>query len=237
MRLIFTCYLRSPMAASGGGGFIKIAMADDHAMLRQGLANIIESFGDYKVTVQAGNGKELIKLIDPAALPDVALLDISMPEMNGFDTAAYLQQHYPSIKVLAVSMMDNESAIIRMIKNGARGYVLKDAEPTELRQALYDVVNKGYYYSDLVTGKLIFNMNRQGAEEQASGARSEHITDKELEFLKHACTELTYKEIADRMHISPRTVDGYRDGLFEKLGIKTRTGLAMYAVRRGLVEV
>lgn len=216
---------------------IKIAMADDHAMLRQGLANIIESFGDYKVTVQAGNGKELIKLINPSSLPDVALLDISMPEMNGFDTAAYLQQHYPNIKVLAVSMMDNENAIIRMIKNGARGYVLKDAEPQELRQALYDIVNKGYYYSDLVTGKLIFNMNRQGAEEQSSSTRSEHITDKELEFLKQVCTELTYKEIADRMHVSPRTVDGYRDGLFEKLGIKTRTGLAMYAVKRGLVEI
>lgn len=237
MRLIFNEFCYSLSASAGGGGLVKIAMADDHAMLRQGLANIIESFGDYKVTVQAGNGKELIKLINPAALPDVALLDISMPEMNGYDTAAYLQQHYPSIKVLAVSMMDNENAIIRMIKNGARGYVLKDAEPTELRQALYDVVNKGYYYSDLVTGKLIFNMNRQGADEQTSSTRNEHITDKELEFLKHVCTELTYKEIADRMHVSPRTVDGYRDGLFEKLGVKTRTGLAMYSVRRGLVEI
>jgi two-component system invasion response regulator UvrY len=222
---------------SEGASVVKVAMADDHTMLRQGLANMIESFGDYKVTLQASNGKELIQHIDPLKLPDVALLDISMPEMNGFETAAYLHQHYPSIKVLAVSMMDNETAIIRMIKNGARGYVLKDAEPSELRQALYDVVNKGYYYSDLVTGKLIFNMNRQGADEQSSAGRSEHITDKELEFLKYVCTELTYKEIADRMHVSPRTVDGYRDVLFEKLGVKTRTGLAMYVVKRGLVEL
>jgi two-component system invasion response regulator UvrY len=216
---------------------ITIAMADDHAMLRQGLANMIGTFGDYKVMLQAGNGKELIKLLSPAVLPDIVLLDISMPEMDGFETAAFLQQNFPSIKVLALSMMDNENAIIRMIRNGARGYVLKDAEPAELKQALYDVMHKGYYYSDLVTGKLIYNMSRQGADDKAMGNQQEHISDKELEFLKYSCTELTYKEIAGNMHVSPRTIDGYRDALFEKLGVKTRVGLAMYAIRKKIVDV
>jgi DNA-binding NarL/FixJ family response regulator len=216
---------------------ITIAMADDHAMLRQGLASMIEAFGDYKVVLQAGNGKELIAMIDKNALPDIALLDISMPEMNGYDTAVYLQQHFPSIKMLAVSMMDNENAIIRMIKNGARGYVLKDAEPAELRQALYNVHTKGYHYSELVTSKLIFNMNRQGLDGGPLSANNSTFSARELDLLKYVCTELTYKEIADKMHVSPRTIDGYRDGLFEKLGVKTRIGLAMYAVKKGIVEL
>ena len=216
---------------------ITIAMADDHAMLRQGLASMIEAFGDYKVVLQAGNGKELIAMIDKKALPDIALLDISMPEMNGYDTAVYLQQHFPSIKMLAVSMMDNENAIIRMIKNGARGYVLKDAEPAELRQALYNVHTKGYHYSELVTSKLIFNMNRQGLDGGPLSTNNSTFSARELDLLKYVCTELTYKEIADKMHVSPRTIDGYRDGLFEKLGVKTRIGLAMYAVKKGIVEL
>ena len=216
---------------------ITIAMADDHAMLRQGLANMIETFGDYKVVLQAGNGKELITMINSQALPDIALLDISMPEMNGYETAAYLQQHFPSVKLLAVSMMDNENAIIKMIRNGARGYVLKDAEPSELRQALYNVQAKGYHYSELVTSKLIFNMNRQGLDDGPSSPTSDHLSARELDFLKYACTELTYKEIADKMHVSPRTIDGYRDGLFEKLGVKTRVGLVMYSVKKGIVEL
>jgi DNA-binding NarL/FixJ family response regulator len=216
---------------------ITIAMADDHAMLRQGLANMIETFGDYKVVLQASNGRELISALQNNTLPDIALLDISMPEMNGYETASYLNQNFPSIKMLAVSMMDNENAIIKMIKSGARGYVLKDAEPSELRQALYNVYSKGYHYSELVTSKLIFNMNRQGLDEGPGSSANEHLSVRELEFLKYSCTELTYKEIADKMHVSPRTIDGYRDGLFEKLGIKTRVGLAMYSVKKGLVEV
>lgn len=215
---------------------ITIAMADDHAMLRQALATMIETFGDYRVVIQAENGKELIAALAKNIVPEIALLDISMPEMNGIDTAAYLQQHYPSIKVLAVSMMDNENAIIKMIRNGAKGYVLKDAEPAELRQALYNVYNKGFHFSELVTSKLIFNMNKQGADE-SSGQKGENLSARETEFLKYSSSELTYKEIADKMHVSPRTIDGYRDGLFEKLGVKTRVGLAMYAVKKGLVEV
>ena len=216
---------------------ITIAMADDHAMLRQGLANLIETFGDYKVVLQAGNGKELIAMIDEKNLPDIALLDISMPEMNGYETAAHLQQHFPSIKMLAVSMMDNESAIIKMIRNGARGYVLKDAEPAELRQALHNVYNKGYHYSELVTSKLIFNMNKQGMDDTAFSGNQDYLSAREVDFLKYACTELTYKEIADKMHVSPRTIDGYRDGLFDKLSIKTRVGLVMYAIKKGIVEI
>jgi DNA-binding NarL/FixJ family response regulator len=214
-----------------------IAMADDHVLLRQGLAGIITSFGNYHIQLQASNGKDLIeqlKTIRP--LPDLILLDISMPIMDGFETSAYLQLHYPSIKVLALSMMDNEDAIIRMIRNGARGYVLKDANPEELKAALHDVITKGYYYSDLISGRLIFSINKAGLKENLPVSNDLNLTEKELELLRYACTEMTYKEIADLMHISPRTVDGYRDELFKKLGVKSRVGLALFAIKQGIVK-
>jgi DNA-binding NarL/FixJ family response regulator len=129
-------------------------------------------------------------------------------------------------------MYDDEKSIIRMIKAGARGYVLKDADPTELRKAFDDVVSKGYYYSDLVSGVLV-----QSLHDDPGTQKKININDREAEFLKFACTELTYKEIADRMCLAPRTIDGYREALFEKLNVKSRVGLVMYAIRNGLVKM
>ena len=135
-------------------------------------------------------------------------------------------------------MMDNENAIIRMIKSGARGFVLKDAEPADLRQALYNVYSKGYHYSELVSSNLIFNINFQGNKVGLFPANHySSLSTREIDFLKYACTELTYREIADKMHVSLRTIDGYRDGLFEKLAVRTRVGLAIYAVNKSIVTI
>lgn len=214
----------------------KVAITDDHTMLRRGLANLINSFDGFTVTLEAGNGKELIQQLDAKNLPDIALLDVHMPEMDGYETAEWVRNTYPQINILALSMMDSESAIIRMIKNGARGYILKDMEPAELREALHAVVTKGYYYNDLVTGKLIFSINKLGGEEKEMRALM-NLSDKEIQFLKLAATELTYKEIADRMNVGVRTVDGYRDTLFEKLNVKSRVGLVIFAIKNGLIVV
>ena len=130
-------------------------------------------------------------------------------------------------------MYDDEKSIIRMIKAGARGYVLKDADPAELRKAFDDVVAKGYYYSDLVSGVLVQSLHYDDAGNQ----KKIIINDRETEFLKLACTELTYKEIADRMCLAPRTIDGYREALFEKLKVKSRVGLVVYAIRNGFVKI
>jgi two-component system, NarL family, invasion response regulator UvrY len=121
------------------------------------------------------------------------------------------------------------------LRCGARGYILKDSEPSELRSALDAVINKGYYYSELVTGKLIHSINH--ADDEGANGNSAKLNEREIEFLKLACSEMTYKEIASQMHLSPRTIDGYRDALFEKLDIKTRTGLAIYAIKNGLVNI
>jgi DNA-binding NarL/FixJ family response regulator len=159
-----------------------------------------------------------------------------MPQMDGYETAQWIKENHPDIKVLALSMYDNENSIIRMLKCGAKGYILKDSEPAELKTAIEDLVTKGYYYSDLVSGKLIHAINK--IEDEGSAVNTlVNLNDRETDFLKYACTEMTYKEIADKMFVSPRTIDGYRDGLFEKLHVKTRVGLVMYAIKNGIVTV
>jgi two-component system, NarL family, invasion response regulator UvrY len=212
-----------------------IALTDDHVLLRNGLAALVKSLG-HTVLFEADNGKDFISKLDKNNCPDVVLMDINMPEMDGYDTAQWIKTNYWDIKVLALSMYDNENAIIRMLKCGAKGYILKDSEPGELKAAIDALLTKGYYYSDLVSGKLIHAINK--IDDEGSDINTvNNLNERETDFLKYACTELTYKEIADKMFVSPRTIDGYRDGLFEKLHVKTRVGLVMYAIKHGVVSV
>ena len=215
------------------GRKIKVCLVDDHKLLRKGMVELIDGFPGYQVIGECNNGREFLTLLKSMERPDIALLDINMPEMDGYETAIRLGQEYPGIRVIALSMNDDEKSIIRMIKAGARGYVLKDAEPAELRKAFDDVVNKGYYYSDLVSGVLVHSLHYN----ETGNQKKVNINDREKEFLKFACTELTYREIADRMCLAPRTIDGYREALFEKLNVKSRVGLVMYAIRNGLVQI
>jgi two-component system invasion response regulator UvrY len=212
-----------------------IALVDDHSLLRIGLAQLVQSLG-YDVVFEADTGKEFMEKLAKEKEPDVVLMDINMPEMDGYETTQWIKTHHPEIKVLTLSMYDNESAIIRMLKSGARGYILKDCDPTELKAAIDAVLTKGYYYSDLVSGKLIHAINKMDDEGNDINTVI-HLNDRETDFLKYACTEMTYKEIADKMFLSPRTIDGYRDALFEKLNIKTRVGLVIYAIKNGIFQV
>lgn len=212
---------------------INIAIVDDHKLLRQGLQEVLQKNTSFRVVLQADHGKDLIQQLKTLEkLPDLILLDINMPVMNGYETAAWLKEHHPTLKVMALSMYDNESAIIRMLKNGVRGYVLKDAENEELQEAIHRIMTTGYYYSELVLGALSKNLMSTNGVLQHPGNL---INEQEMKFLKLACTELTYKEIADRMNLSARTIDGYRESLFEKLTVKSRVGLVMYAIKNGLV--
>jgi two-component system, NarL family, invasion response regulator UvrY len=212
-----------------------IVLTDDHILLRNGLAALVKSLG-HTVLFEADNGKDFMAKLDKTNCPDVVLMDINMPEMDGYDTAQWIKTNYQDIKVLALSMYDNENAIIRMLKCGAKGYILKDSEPAELKAAIDALLTKGYYYSDLVSGKLIHAINK--IDDEGSDVNTvNNLNERETDFLKYACTELTYKEIADKMFVSPRTIDGYRDGLFEKLHVKTRVGLVMYAIKHGVVNV
>jgi two-component system, NarL family, invasion response regulator UvrY len=212
-----------------------IALADDHVLLRKGLADLVSKQG-YTVLFQADNGEEFLERLKTSSDPDIVLLDINMPRKDGYDTALWLKRNKPDIKVLALSMYDDENAIIRMLKNGARGYILKDAEPADLKAAIESVLNKGFHYSEMVTGKLIHSIHSM--DETGSDIKNTlGLNEKEINFLKLAATELTYKEIAEQMHLSPRTIDGYRDDLFEKLNIKSRVGLVLFAIKNGIVNM
>lgn len=213
-----------------------IVLVDDHVLLRNGLANLIKSFGDYNVLFEADNGKDFIEKLNIKQPPRVVLMDINMPQMDGYDTTLWLKHTYPEVNVLALSMYDNENAVIRMFKAGAKGYILKDCHPAELKAALHALVTKGFYYSEMVTGKLIHSVNSLD-EDNSRIKKIIKLNEVEIQFLKLVCTELTYKEIADKMYRSPRTIDGYRDELFQKLNIKTRVGLVMYAIKNGIVTL
>ncbi len=213
-----------------------VALVDDHTMLRNGLASLIENMNEYDVILQADNGIEFITAIEKYKFtPDIILLDVSMPQMDGFATAQWIAENLPLSKVLVLSMFDDEKSIIKMLRNGAKGYILKDGEPAELAAALHNVLHKGYHYSDLVNGKLIHAINNVNANGQV--VIENHITTRETEFLKLCCSEMTYKEIAAIMFLSVRTVEGYRDQLFIKLDVKTRVGLVIYAIKNKVFVV
>ncbi len=213
-----------------------VVLVDDHSLLRNGLANLIESFGDYKILFEADNGDDFINKLKSQPSPHAVLMDINMPGMDGYEACLWLKNNRPEIKVLALSMYDNESSVIRMFKAGAKGYILKDCDPIELKTALHSLITKGFYYSEMVTGKLIHTINSLDGEE-GDIKNVVQLNDREISFLKFVCTESTYKEIAEKMFLSPRTIDGYRDDLFQKLNVKTRVGLVMYAIRNTIVNV
>lgn len=208
-----------------------IAIADDHQLLAQALAELIHKFEDYQVLYTVGNGRELIERLEQQNIPDILLLDVNMPEMDGFETAAYLQQHYADLKILTLSMMDREDHIAQMVRYGVRGYLLKGCRPSELRNALDEVRTKGFYYSEYLTRYLLQSLRKPATPPAVQ------LNAREQEFLKLACSDLTYAEIADRMCVSTRTVDGYRESLFQKLNVKSRTGMVLEALRLGLVQL
>lgn len=211
-----------------------IAIVDDHEMVAEGFAYLIQKFDNYEVLFTAGNGRDLLTRLQRGPLPDIVLLDVGLPDVDaGLETAAQLQQHHPTVRVLVLSMYGGEEHITRMIRNGARGYVLKGAHSSELRRALDDVMAKGFYYSDFLTNQLIRSIN---APQPINPATLFNLTQRELDFIKLACSdsELTYDKIADKMCVSPRTIDGYRESVFQKLGVKSRSGMVRKAIEYGL---
>jgi DNA-binding NarL/FixJ family response regulator len=213
----------------------RVALVDDHELLRSGLAAIINSFDGYNVIMQAGNGREFIDQLGQDSPPDIVLLDITMPVMDGFETAEWIKKNLLTTRVLVLSMLENDIAIIRMMKNGARGYLLKDSKPKIFKQALDNIRDTGYFINELISDKLMNYISNGNTF--AVNAPFGSLSDNEVHFLRLICSDKTYKEIAEEMCVSPRTVDSYRDNLFKKLDIKTRVGLAIFAMKHNLVEM
>ncbi len=214
---------------------IKVALAGEHVLLRAALAALISNFDNCKTVIQVSNGKELTTEINRGTLPNVVLLDLNMPEMNGFETACWLRDNHPSINVLMLTTHDSELSIIRLLQAGVKGFLKKDIHPKELQFAIHSVMKNGYYYSHSATGKLL-NLFRSKSGFTHTLEKT-MLNETEILFLQLTCREMTYKEIAKEMKLNPRGVDNLRDNLFTKLEVKSRVGLAMYAIRHGLVNI
>ena len=210
---------------------IPIAIVDDHTLMSKALENMIMESPQYRVITNHPNGEEFIAALENASeLPAVVLMDINMPYKNGIETTEWLTEHHPDIKVIALTMEDDEKVLIKMLKAGAKGYLLKDMQPAILFQAIDTVFDKGSFYTDFVAQKLL----KVKSEDIRNASLLSELKDREKEFIKWACSELTYKEIADKMFLSPKTIDGYRDSVFTKLEIKNRAGLVLFALKHDL---
>ena len=212
---------------------ILVGIVDDHSLLRKALAKLIGSFENYTVLFEGDNGKDIKTKITQHVIPDIILLDVNMPDMDGYETVRWLHKNYPQVKVLALSMFSDENTIIRMLRLGAKGYILKNIEPEELKLALDSIMKKDFYLSEYISGKIISGLHKDLGNPEDPIV----LNDKEKEFLRLVCSEMSYKDIAEKMFISPRTVDNHRNTLFEKLKVRTRVGLVMFAIKNGLVEI
>ena len=215
---------------------INLAIADDHKIFRNGLKATLEDCPDFKLMIEASNGKELIGLL-ATHQPDVVLMDIKMPEMDGMQTTAHIQQHFKDIKVLALSMHNEDKYIVDMMKAGASGYLLKNAEPEEIINAISTVHSKGFYFNEHLSVTLIKQLVGPGSHTEGGAPQTVDLNDREIEILRLVCQEYSNQEIADKIFLSVRTVEGYRARLFEKTGSKNLVGLVIFAIKRGIISV
>lgn len=214
---------------------ISIFLVDDHAVVRNGLKMLIERMGSYKVVAEYDNGQELMDDIDNQQLPDIIVLDLSMPIMDGKETVEALNAKGIKTPVLILTLETTEQTIIELFRKGIRGYLPKSSKATILKAAIDDIVNTGYYHNEMLMKALTSDANTRDEKEDILG----QITDRERTFLQLVCApeELTYEQIANQMNVSRRTVDGYREALFEKFNLKSKTGLVLFALKYSIVEL
>jgi DNA-binding NarL/FixJ family response regulator len=211
---------------------IRIGIIDDHQLFLKSLSFMLQSFHKYDIVLEALNGRDMQpKIANLPIPPDMILIDVNMPVMDGIATAQWLQEQYPTIKTVALSMNADDKTVIAMIKAGCCAYLLKDTHPDELEKALDEIYAKGYYNADMININYRRLLLAQAAEDHVT------ITEREKEFLQLACSDMTYKQIAGSMGLAERTVDGHREALFKKFNVQSRVGLALEAIRRKMVQL
>ncbi len=210
----------------------RVVLVDDHVLIARAMEQLINNFSNFEVVHLFENGKELLDWLNnkgSTVKPDIILLDISMPIMDGFETAKNLLQYHPEIQVMALTVESDDDSIIKMIKNGAVGYLKKNCSPSDLENALTELVKTGSFFPSWINNKLFLK-----ASQQQENIR---LSAREMEVLQYMATELSYKEIGEKMFLSGRTVETYRDNLFEKLNVNSRIGLAIYAIKNKIIVI
>lgn len=209
-----------------------IVIIDDHLLIAKALSSIISNFNEFEVLYVCENGIDFQKKIKLKNIPDIVLLDINMPIMDGFETAKWIKETHSTILIMALSMEDDEQSLIKMIRNGSKGYMLKNSHPKELENALTALIKYGQFFPDWATSKMFTSIRENKIDDNLKI----NLSDREVEFLKYTVTEMNYREISEKMFCSPRTIENYRDSLFEKLELKSRVGLAVYSLKNGYSE-
>jgi DNA-binding NarL/FixJ family response regulator len=207
---------------------IPIGVADDQRLFMNSLSALIDTFPSFEVVLQALNGQDLLQQLEMAKIrPDILLVDVNMPLLDGPRAVQQIQETYPLIRMAALSMKDDDATVIRMIKAGCCAFLLKDISDSELERALLEISDKGFYNADQLNLRARKLVNYQEPE----------LTNQERQFVQLACSDLTYKQIAGQMYLSERTIDGYRESVFDKLKVQSRVGMVLEAIKRQIVTL
>ena len=215
-------------------GSIRVAIADDHKIFRKGVILSLRPYSNIKFVMEAENGDELIQGL-ASTEADVVLMDLRMPGKDGIEATKIVSKQFPNMRVLVLSMYEDERFVYHLMENGANGYLLKNAEPDEIRKSIYAVYENGYYFNDLVNKALLKKLVLKNNLKPSFNQNIE-LTERELEVLKLICEEKTAAEIAKDIFLSPRSVEGIRQRLIEKIGVRNTAGLVMFAVKNNMVD-
>ena len=217
---------------------IPIALIDDHTLVRKGVAELINGLGDYKVVQQAANGREYVDALGTSPSSRIAVVDLNMPVMDGYETIAWIAANRPDTLPIALTFEANDQNVLKALRSGARGFLLKDIEPEELRRALDSLCLTGYYHSELTLTSMVSQKVEVSEAQRDRAAVLAQISEREADFLRHVCSpeELTYEEISRRMFLHMGTIDGYRKNLFTRFGLRSRTGLVLFAIKWGIAK-
>ncbi|RYC67320.1 MULTISPECIES: response regulator transcription factor [Spirosoma] len=216
---------------------IKLALCDDHTLFRVGMATILGQVHDFELILEAGNGQELIERV-PRKMPDVVLLDLQMPVMDGTATADYLREHWPLVKIVVLTMHDEDRMVLHLLEKGVSGYLLKDAEADEVEKAIRKVMDEGVYLNEFVSKAMLRKMtNKTNVAKPVNAFYNSKIllSEREKEVLTLICEGLSTNEISEKIFLSPRTVEGHRLRILEKTGTKNTAGMVAYAFKNSLV--
>ncbi|MDZ7898704.1 MAG: response regulator transcription factor [Arcicella sp.] len=214
---------------------IRVAIADDHTIFRRGLVSILRNNEDFDIVFEAENGQELMDAI-PMYNPQVVLMDLNMPVLDGIRATTKIKGVYPDLKIIIISMHDEDHFVSHLMELGANGYLLKDAHPDEVEKAIYTCNSEDYYYGAFLLRVMHNRLINKTTRKKTITLSSEiNLTERELEVLEHICEGTTSPQIAEIVSLSVRTVEGHRNRIMEKTGTKNIAGLVAWAVRNGVV--
>ena len=217
-------------------GPIKVAIADDHKIFRKGVILSLRPYTNIKFVLEAENGQELLNNL-PATeeLPEVILMDLRMPQKDGIETTKVVAKQFPKIHIIALTMYEDERVVSHMMEIGANGYLLKSADPSEIRTAIMEVMTKGYYLNNFVN-RILLKKSHSRQKVVPTLTSEVTLSERERDVIKYICMEFTAHEIAQKLDVSPRTVEAIKDRLMERFGAKNTAGLVFYAVKNNLID-